>query len=492
MDKEILINTYDQTKISKQEEINVTSCTLQELLCCNVTALTNIDQIGQITIPEYQRPYVWKEKQINRLLNDFIEYKNNKDDKALYYLGSIIIHKEGDKLNIIDGQQRLTTMLLLNSFLEEPIVSNVSYKSPLSVANIKRNHSYLQKVFQNEFLQFQSISTSDIIDFKSINITLIITSSEDLAYTFFETQNTGGVRLSGSDIIKSHHLRAIKSKRIIAHQAMKWESFASSKIENAIEQLGKIRYWNNSYWRQFPFYRDEKGLKDIVIEEFSEKTSKEDNDTSHYFMTLKKENGKVIQFLESDYRQIRQPLYDGNNFMDYIYEYVELFEILFSKKDDYRVPEAFYEFQKKLLHGHDGTLFLKELFEITLVTYVSRFGFSRLYEVSLWLYRYVYSLRVSFNRNVREDSIFKFVNEKKLIDKILLSYTVDGLLKSLKSFSYSFDPNNTEIKQSKGKHVNSLKAYFNNFTTAQEMCENNLFDKVLIQSIDNKIASYES
>lgn len=487
-----VLENIPNNSITYQNNLEVISCTLHDLLFSNQKPISNSKVTGQITIPEYQRPYVWKEKQINRLLNDIIEYQNLESEKSLYYLGSIIIHQDGDKLNIIDGQQRLTTMLLLNSFCENPIVSNISYKSPLSVANIKKNHSYLKKVFNQEYADFSTISINDILDFNNINVTLVITNSEDLAYTFFETQNTGGIRLSGSDIIKSHHLRAIKSKKMIAHQAMKWESFASHKIEEVIEQLGKIRYWNNNYWRTFPFYRDEKGLKETVIEEFSEKTNHQNIDVSHYFSTVKKENGKVFQFLESDYRQIRQPLYDGNNFMDYVNEYVELFQILFDKKEDYRVPEAFYDFRKKMLHGNDGTLFLKELFEISLVTYVSRFGFDRLYEVSLWLYRYVYSLRVSFNRNVREDSIFKFVNEKKLIDKILQSYTIGGLLLWLKRFNYAFDTNNIEDRQSKGKHVICLREYFGNFTNAKEMSEKNKFDKLLIQSINSKIENDEN
>jgi len=491
MESGILVGLLDNKEPLK-DGLQVLSCSVKDLLSSKINKQSNINISGQICIPEYQRPYVWKEKQIDCLLDDLLEYFNGKKEKSLYYLGSIIIHREGSNLNIIDGQQRLTTILILNSFLEDPIISNISYNSPLSVRNIKRNHSYLKKLFLGEFHKFQNININEILDLEKINVTLIITNSEDLAYTFFETQNTGGVRLSGSDIIKSHHLRALKTKRRISYQATKWESFSSSKIEYVVEQLCKIRYWNNNNWRLFPFYRNEKGLKDTIIEEFSEKTSKEDNDTSHYFMTLKKENGKVYQHFESNYRQIRQPLYNGDNFLDYIHEYVNLFQILFDKDDDYKVALEFYDFRNKMLHGRDGTIYLKELFQITLITYVSRFGFLRLYEVSLWLYRYIYSLRVSFNRNVREDSIFKFVNDKKIIDKILQSYTIDGLLNWLKKFDYNFDNNNISNNQSKGKHIASLKHYFGNFTTASQMSKNKVFDKVLIKSITEKIASYDN
>ena len=57
--------------------VKVISCTFKELVNTNSVAILNSDIKGQLFIPEYQRPYVWKEKQINRLLNDFIEYQKN-------------------------------------------------------------------------------------------------------------------------------------------------------------------------------------------------------------------------------------------------------------------------------------------------------------------------------------------------------------------------------------------------------------------------------
>ena len=469
-----------------QNYLEVISCTLEDLLLCNQKAILDSEICGQITIPEYQRPYVWQEKQINRLLNDIIEHQENDVEKPMYYLGSMIIHKDGDKLNIIDGQQRLTTMLLFNSFYENPIDSKISYESPLSIEKIKKNHSYLKKL-HNEDSDFFTAFITNKPDFNTINVTLVITNSEDLAYTFFETQNTGGVRLSGADIIKAHHLRAIKSKEEIAQQAMKWESFANHKIERVTEQLIKIRYWNNNNWKIFPFSRDAKGLKETVIEEFSEKTIHQDIDISHYFYVTKTKEDNIVPFLESDYRHIRQPLYDGNNFMNYVYEYAELHSILFERSEHPKISNSFYDFRKSLLHGHDGTVFLKELFEISLITYVSRFGFSMLFEVSLWLYRYVFSLRVSVKRNVTEKGVFSFAYNEKLIDKILQSYTLEELLEWLKKFNYSFDANNVKDSSSKGKHVIYLKEYFGFFTNAKEMSEKNKFDKLLVHLINLKI-----
>lgn len=68
-------------------------------------------------IPEYQRPYSWDEEQITTLFNDLVEFtKHNGKDKpkGTYFLGSIVAYYNEDKeQEIIDGQQRITTLFLL-------------------------------------------------------------------------------------------------------------------------------------------------------------------------------------------------------------------------------------------------------------------------------------------------------------------------------------------------------------------------------------------
>lgn len=48
--------------------VQVASCTLQELLNTNQQAIPNTGIAGQLTIPEYQRPYVWEEKQLKSII----------------------------------------------------------------------------------------------------------------------------------------------------------------------------------------------------------------------------------------------------------------------------------------------------------------------------------------------------------------------------------------------------------------------------------------
>ncbi len=474
--------------------VKVISCSFNDLLNTYRDAIPNSDIKGQLSIPEYQRPYVWKEKQINRLLNDFIEYHQNTDsDKALFYIGSIIVHQDQGQLKIIDGQQRITTLLLINSIVNNEFKSGVQYTSTSSINNIKRNYAYLRKIQSKDVFDYADTEVLNYIEFDKINLTLVVTKTEDLAYTFFETQNTGGVRLSGSDIIKAHHLRAINSKKIIDYQARKWEGIESEKVEEIIKNLSKIRFWDNRKWRRFPFYRDEKGIKASLIEEFTENTKHDKEDISFYYSAVKNIDGRALQMHESHFKQLKQPLSDGNNTLDFINDYVQLHNVLFNKnKKDYRVSDAFYEFNDKLMHGNSGTLFLKELLELCIITYVSRFGFHRLFEASLWLYRAVYSLRVSSGRNVREDSIFKFVFENQFIDNIIEVYTVEELILYLRRFKYNFDINNLETHQSKGKHIACLKNYFNEFKDVEELkTAPQDFDKTLLAEISKKIKDIE-
>jgi uncharacterized protein with ParB-like and HNH nuclease domain len=56
--------------MKENNNVQVITCTFQDLLDAHLkgTAIPNSDIKGAFTIPEYQRPYVWSEKQINRLV----------------------------------------------------------------------------------------------------------------------------------------------------------------------------------------------------------------------------------------------------------------------------------------------------------------------------------------------------------------------------------------------------------------------------------------
>nr|WP_299034979.1 DUF262 domain-containing protein [uncultured Tenacibaculum sp.] len=467
----------EQKNIRANTDVRVYSCTLEDLFTDQVKGLS-----GKLSIPEYQRPYVWQQKQINQILGGWREHLNKQeDDKPMYYLGSVILHQNDQKLNIIDGQQRLTTALILRKIIAPHKKSGINYTSGISIRNIKANYQYLKQLNDEESLIH--------LDFTKINITLVVTNTEDLAYTFFETQNTGGVRLKGSHIIKAHHLRAIQDNRIVNFQARKWEAISSNKVESITALLTKARYWDSKLWRDFPSFRNKRELKQSLIEEFTLLTHNDDENLSYHYSVIKNEGDKKYQLQESDYKQIRQPLSDGNNTLDYITEYIDLYQILF-EQNDHRASQEFYELREALIDKNYGSVFLKEFYQIVLMCYVSRFGFYKLFEASLWLFRAIYSMRLTMNRNVVEKSIFKYARETMIINHIVESYTPQQLFNHLTKYKYELNPNNMEENYAKGRHINCIKAYFgkNTINTISYYTTNlNQFDKDLLTGIHSKI-----
>lgn len=73
----------------------------------------------EFAIPEYQRPYRWGVDQAVQLLDDLTETLDRGDD-APYFLGSLVlVERDGTKHDVIDGQQRLTTLNLLFAVLRD-------------------------------------------------------------------------------------------------------------------------------------------------------------------------------------------------------------------------------------------------------------------------------------------------------------------------------------------------------------------------------------
>lgn len=99
-------------------KLNIDQQTIKELFSNKKT---------DFLIPDYQRPYAWGEKECQTLWDDLhsFAFPDNDCDKfdsesEEYFLGPIVMFKNDGKMEIIDGQQRLTTlMLLLRAFYEK-------------------------------------------------------------------------------------------------------------------------------------------------------------------------------------------------------------------------------------------------------------------------------------------------------------------------------------------------------------------------------------
>lgn len=103
---------------------------VKELKVLDLKNNTNIfDGELQFIIPLYQRAYAWEDKQLVQLLEDV----NDIEEGEKYYIGSLIVSNTGEKLEVIDGQQRLTSLYLLLNCLG----INTKHSLSLHVVKIK-------------------------------------------------------------------------------------------------------------------------------------------------------------------------------------------------------------------------------------------------------------------------------------------------------------------------------------------------------------------
>jgi hypothetical protein len=416
----------------------------------------------KLTIPEYQRPYVWTKVEIDKLLYQFSEHLNRNvatGDKPNFYLGSIVLHKEGDHFNIIDGQQRITTLQVLG-LLKELQFNETEYSHPITLKNIKTNYDFYRSQ------EFQ------LINFESINITVVITESEDMAYNFFETLNTGGKRLGGTDILKAHHLRCIDQVEERNSFALKWEK-RQRNLEVVNRMLSKIRrldYLNRHYFIPDKFTNDST-WKNVLTEDFADKTKKHNRDIGYSFVEIE-ENTHTIT---ADKYAIRQPLNQGINYINYLLNFTNDYNFLFdidkNKKDKYA------KFNHDIINVIDGTVDLRHYYQIALLCFVDRFGRKNVTEFSLYLFRYIYSLRLKDQSRIYEATVVNFINDTKILERILNAFTYEEILNYFKN--YKVEINTNDLKGVKLRYYERVNLFFNNTITKEN------FDADLKKAIVN-------
>lgn len=105
-------------------------------------------------IPRYQRNYAWGKAEISQLVKDIEEFfpKENNEKKS-YYLGSLVCFKREDgSFELIDGQQRHTTITLINLVLKncQGVIENVVSVPNLKFDSRKKIQNYIESLYKTE------------------------------------------------------------------------------------------------------------------------------------------------------------------------------------------------------------------------------------------------------------------------------------------------------------------------------------------------------
>lgn len=243
------------------------------------TAIVNLESLNtyNFAIPTYQRPYVWGDEQIKKLLDDFyLSFKSSIDTE--YYVSTILIKEKGELVELIDGQQRFTTLWIiafvmstLNSqsdietFLKkddklrlrfeirkevsdylENLIDNKNNKKKYD-ENIISEYPYLKNItraiaFVKAYIEQLKLTSGDLKGFGNFiyrNVKLIKNTTPENTdlNKLFSTINSAGVQLEQTDIVKANLLKFIDNKIVYSKI---WE--ACENMNNFFERNVRVSF----------------------------------------------------------------------------------------------------------------------------------------------------------------------------------------------------------------------------------------------------------
>ena len=245
----------------------------------------NADSFYQM--PEYQRPYSWDKERVEQLWFDLVEaYKNYVEDPAVdsnYFLGSLVVVKNGQGYDVIDGQQRMTTLTILfcvlrdldklnlpdtrmnkvkhsikdllggkerlklttqlnnQALFETSVINKIDFQA--SKAKIEENR-FLQTAFyfknlieesQNSKSYYYINDLSGFIKyiFEQTTLIRVVCYDESFAIKLFTVLNDRGLDLASSDIIKAYLLQKLSEDKRFSFVEV-WK-----RVETICKQAGE-------------------------------------------------------------------------------------------------------------------------------------------------------------------------------------------------------------------------------------------------------------
>lgn len=254
-------------------------------------------------IPDYQRPYVWGEDQISTLLDD-ISYAAQNTPESQYFLGSLVLHCEQRQHDdtsyiensVLDGQQRLTTLYLLQAVIRD-ITTIQSRKKTCETSIFQEGNpddgiperlriefairedveKFINEFVKNEGGTLKHKELTELVQ-KSTNVSirnmadallilhkwfndennldidilfpylrqyviLIYVASSELedAFRLFTVLNDRGIKLRNSDILKAQNLKEVGDEKLQKEYAVFWEELEGELGEDFDQFLSYVR-----------------------------------------------------------------------------------------------------------------------------------------------------------------------------------------------------------------------------------------------------------
>ncbi len=228
-------------------------------------------------IPIYQRPYQWTEENCEKLLDDlFFNYEDDREGD--YFCGSLVLiaiskDSKATTYDIVDGQQRLSTFILLakvlatlyserlteesKDYLQESLITKYGKKDRLNFNaigfNSKKDFQYALTSFNDapisnnknnylknaiclkNYLEKKEIKNiNDFIEWLYSNVVFITITCPDAdkALRIFDVLNARGLALNATDIFKGELLKKLTEEKEQEELATRWENLRQKCLDN--------------------------------------------------------------------------------------------------------------------------------------------------------------------------------------------------------------------------------------------------------------------
>ena len=392
------------------------------------------DNAGKLRIPAYQREYAWTAEQIGELCKDILAAVAEKHRE--YHIGTLILHENGEWLDVVDGQQRLTTICLL-------LADHATCRLEVESSN-------------NEYSPFGKISAKDadehreVVRAKGINLdvvrkflpnctfVVITVKNVEEAFQLFDTQNGRGRPLTPDNLLKAYHFHEMthgsgsdvdKTRQYELERA--WEDISKGgEVEGSREQA---LFWRDGallphligehLFRLRRWCRGDDALRTWFdkshLGEFKGVTLGDDRDVPpchadaflrQFFRRNYGRAGLCLDGLPSrlghgernprfldPFQSIPQPIVNGEDFFLYVLHCATTYKLLFGDVetpplDDFR---NFHSFHRKFCLEYDGAWnkgdrYARHVFESLCLLMFDRFGRDGLMTHFRLLYRFAY------------------------------------------------------------------------------------------------------
>ncbi|MFA4808039.1 DUF262 domain-containing protein [Helicobacter pylori] len=244
-------------------------------------------------IPIYQRPYQWTEENCEKLLDDLFE-DYEEDRESDYFCGSLVLVKSDpnsktETYDIVDGQQRLSTFILLAKVLADlyndcldpknlehlqegwkdrhterkrlsfnTIGSNAEYDfqdaldffdDPHHVSKNDENNYLKNAVCLKDYLRKKEIKNiNDFIDwlYSNVKFITIICPSIDKALRIFNVLNARGLPLNATDIFKGELLKELAKEEDQKKLVSRWNALSQKCSDNDLT-METLFSWHLTY-----------------------------------------------------------------------------------------------------------------------------------------------------------------------------------------------------------------------------------------------------